>query len=247
MNKTTVETVETTEVVAPKAKTSKTVKTVKESKSTKGEKQMTTLEAKIADRILAKEKAKAAQAELLASNDVYVDYLTDKKIENNNVVRLDAIINQINAMKAIVAQDGTKYAIHCYPVAESIFGPVGSRLLAIAQISGAMFTAERQAEFTALTGIDYLIALDASHQLGRPAYVTKAGDYVEEFIYSADKYAVALTAVAHSLGLDVVYANQVTTEELDKWFKSSKSKALAKVDAQKKSDAIDDEPFTLEQ
>ena len=118
--------------------------------------------------------------------------------------------------------------------------------MAIATIAGAMFTAERQAEFTALTGIPYLIALDASHQLGRPAYVTKAGDYVEEFIY-ADSYEMSLTAVAHNLKLDVEYANQVTTDKLDRWFQSSKAKALAKVDAQEKSDSVDDEPFTLEQ
>ena len=149
------------ESVAVNAKVSK-AKTVKAQKEPKiKEVKMTALEAKIAERMAAKEKARAVKDEVLANNETYVDYLVDKKIESNNVVHLDAVINQINSMKAIVAQDGTKFAVHCYPVAESIFGAVGSRLLAIATISGAMFTSERQAEFQALTGVDYLIGLDA--------------------------------------------------------------------------------------
>lgn len=104
------------ESVAVNAKVSK-VKTVKAPKEPKiKEVKMTALEAKIAERILAKQTAKAAKDEVLANNETYVDYLVDKKIESNNVVHLDAVINQINAMKAIVAQDGTKYAIHCYQV-----------------------------------------------------------------------------------------------------------------------------------
>ena len=206
-----------------------------------------TLAERIAEKVAAKAALANTQDTVLAENDNYVNYLADKQIESDQVIKLDAVISKLNAMKAIITTDGTKYGVNCYSVAESIFGPVGSRLMAIATIAGAMFTAERQAEFTALTGIPYLIALDASHQLGRPAYVTKAGVYVEEFIYSADKYAVALTAVAHNLKLDVEYANQITTDKLDRWFQSSKAKALAKVDAQEKSDSVDDEPFTLEQ
>lgn len=246
MNKTTVETVETTEVVAPKAKTSKTVKTVKESKSTKGEKQMTALEKKIAERMLAKEKAKAAKDEVLANNETYVDYLVDKKIENNNVARLDVIINQINAMKTIIAQDGTKFAIHCYPVAESIFGAVGSRLLAIAQIAGAMFTNDRQVEFTALTHIDYLIALDAYHKLGRPAYFSKQMTLVDELPFQ-DGYTIPLMAIAAALGLDTDEAKLITDDKLTNFFSASKKKAQAKLDDYNRTPVTEeDSAFTME-
>ena len=244
MNKTTVETVETTEVVAPKAKTSKSVKTVKEHKIK--EVKMTALEKKIAERMLAKQTAKAAKDEVLANNETYVDYLVDKKIENNNVINLDIIINQINAMKTILAQDGTKFAIHCYPIAESIFGAVGSRLLAIATISGAMFTSERQAEFTALTGIDYLIALDAYHKLGRPAYFSKQMTLVDELPFH-EGYDIPLMAVAAALGLDTDEAKLITDAKLTNHFSASRKKAQTKLDEYNRTPVnAEDSAFTME-
>lgn len=218
---------------------------VSEEKSTKG-KEMTALEKKIAERMLAKEKAKAAKDEVLANNESYVDYLVDKKIESNNVMHLDAIINQINSMKAIVAQDGTKYAIHCYPIAESIFGAVGSRLLAIATISGAMFTSERQAEFTALTGVDYLIGLDAYHKLGRPAYFSKQMTLVDEINFQ-EGYDIPLMAIAASLGLDADEAKLITDDKLANFFSASKKKAEQKLEEYSRTrETAEDSEFTME-
>lgn len=218
---------------------------VSEEKSTKG-KEMTALEKKIAERMLAKEKARTAKDEVLANNESYVDYLVDKKIESNNVVLLDAIINQINSMKAIVAQDGTKYAIHCYPIAESIFGAVGSRLLAIATISGAMFTSERQAEFTALTGVDYLIGLDAYHKLGRPAYFSKQMTLVDEINFQKG-YDIPLMAIAASLGLDADEAKLITDDKLANFFSASKKKAEQKLEEYNRTrETAEDSEFTME-
>lgn len=218
---------------------------VSEEKSTKG-KEMTALEKKIAERMLAKQTAKAAKDEVLANNESYVDYLVDKKIESNNVVLLDAIINQINSMKAIVAQDGTKYAIHCYPIAESIFGAVGSRLLAIATISGAMFTSERQAEFTALTGVDYLIGLDAYHKLGRPAYFSKQMTLVDEINFQKG-YDIPLMAIAASLGLDADEAKLITDDKLANFFSASKKKAEQKLEEYNRTrETAEDSEFTME-
>lgn len=218
---------------------------VSEEKSTKG-KEMTALEKKIAERMLAKEKARTAKDEVLANNESYVDYLVDKKIESNNVMHLDAIINQINSMKAIVAQDGTKYAIHCYPIAESIFGAVGSRLLAIATISGAMFTSERQAEFTALTGVDYLIGLDAYHKLGRPAYFSKQMTLVDELPFQ-EGYDIPLMAIAASLGLDADEAKLITDDKLANFFSASKKKAEQKLEEYNRTkETAEDSEFTME-
>ena len=218
---------------------------VSKAKSTKG-KEMTALEKKIAERILAKQTAKEAKDEVLANNETYVDYLVDKKIESNNVVHLDAVINQINSMKAIVAQDGTKYAIHCYPVAENIFGAVGARLLAISTISGAMFTSERQAEFTALTSIDYLIALDAYHKLGRPAYFSKQMTLVDELPFQ-EGYDIPLMAIAASLGLDADEAKLITDDKLANFFSASKKKAEQKLEEYSRTrETAEDSEFTME-
>ena len=234
--------VENNTVVVEKATVDTKVSKVK---STKG-KEMTALEKKIAERMAAKQTAKAAKDELLANNETYVDYLVDKKIENNNIVHLDAVINQINSMKAIVAQDGTKYAIHCYPVAENIFGAVGSRLLAIATISGAMFTSERQAEFTALTGIDYLIALDAYHKLGKPAYFSKQMVLVDELPFQ-EGYQTPLMAIAASLNLDADEAKLITDEKLKALFSASKKKAEQKLEEYNRTrETAEDSEFTME-
>ena len=234
--------VENNTVVVEKATVDTKVSKVK---STKG-KEMTALEKKIAERMLAKQTAKAAKDEVLANNETYVDYLVDKKIESNNVVHLDAVINQINSMKAIVAQDGTKYAIHCYPVAENIFGAVGSRLLAIATISGAMFTSERQAEFTALTGIDYLIALDAYHKLGKPAYFSKQMVLVDELPFQ-EGYQTPLMAIAASLSLDADEAKLITDEKLKALFSASKKKAEQKLEEYNRTrETAEDSEFTME-
>ena len=231
------------ESVAVNAKV-KTVKAPKEPKIK--EVKMTALEKKIAERMLAKQTAKAAKDEVLANNETYVDYLVDKKIESNNVVHLDAIINQINSMKAIVAQDGTKYAIHCYPVAENIFGAVGARLLAIATISGAMFTSERQAEFTALTGVDYLIGLDAYHKLGKPAYFSKQMVLVDELPFQ-EGYQTPLMAIAASLGLDADEAKLITDDKLANFFSASKKKAEQKLEEYNRTKETDeDSEFTME-
>ena len=231
-------------VVKAKAKTDKAVKAPKETKVK--EVKMTALEAKIAERMEAREKAKTAKDEVLANNETYVDYLVDKKIESNNVVHLDAVINQINSMKAIVAQDGTKYAIHCYPVAENIFGAVGARLLAIATISGAMFTSERQAEFTALTGVDYLIGLDAYHKLGRPAYFSKQMTLVDELPFQ-EGYQTPLMAIAAALGLDTDEAKLITDEKLKALFSDSKKKAEQKLEEYSRTREIaEDSEFTME-
>lgn len=232
--------------VAVNEKVSK-VKTAKAPKEPKiKEVKMTALEKKIAERMAAKEKARTAKDEVLANNETYVDYLVDKKIESNNVVHLDAVINQINAMKTIVAQDGTKYAIHCYPVAENIFGAVGSRLLAIATIAGAMFTSERQAEFTALTSIDYLIALDAYHKLGRPAYFSKQMTLVDELPFQ-EGYDIPLMAIAAALGLDADEAKLITDERLKALFSASKKKAEQKLDEYNRTPVnAEDSAFTME-
>lgn len=223
------------------------VKTVKAQKEPKiKEVKMTALEKKIAERMLAKQTAKAAKDEVLANNETYVDYLVDKKIENNNVVHLDAVINQINSMKAIVAQDGTKFAVHCYPVAENIFGAVGARLLAIATISGAMFTSERQAEFTALTGVDYLIGLDAYHKLGRPAYFSKQMTLVDELPFQ-EGYDIPLMAIAASLGLDPDEAKLITDAKLTNFFSASKKKAEQKLEEYSRTiETAEDSEFTME-
>lgn len=206
-------------------------------------KQMT-LQEKIKANKESKQAAKSKQEEVLAANESYVNYLADMELESEEVTKLDAIITELNGMKAIIAQDGTKYAVHCYPVAESTFGPVGARLIAISTIAGAMFTTERQIQFSALTGIPYLIALDAANRLGKPAYVTKSNQYVSEVRYKSD-YIESLTAVAHSLGLDIRYAGQITEDRLNKWFTADKAKANNKMEAIELTAQVDEQPFTL--
>ena len=187
---------------------------------------MTKLQIKIAELTADKRARQTAQEDVLLENESYLNFQADMHIAKDDVKKLDAIISALMAMKAIVAQDGTKYNIHCYPVAESVFGPVGSRIMALATIAPAMFTTERQNEFSALTGIDYLVGLDTANRIGKPAYFTKTK--VEEAIAThGDKkrLGINLVSVCVALGLSTDYAEEITEDKITRWFSQQQKKA----------------------
>ena len=112
-------------------------------------------------------------ADALASNEKYINYVLDLEDEEAVVVRLDEVISRVNMIDTIITNDGSKYAVNCYTLPEYIFGPVLSRLLALVHIAPAMFTDTRKVEFSAITGISYLAFNKAATALGAPAYYNK--------------------------------------------------------------------------
>lgn len=187
-----------------------------------------------------------ARAEL-ANNSNYVSYLAYVQYEEELITSLQAVMDELNGMKAIQVNDGTKYNVNIYPVAEYVFGPVMSRVLGIVTGSSAMFTDERQAEFEAITGTSFLAISTARNLIGSPAYYSKGVLTPEMLPMDIESISIALTAVCDSLNIDIEYANKVTKASLERWFSVARAKAEKQFEAFERVEKVDSENnFTLE-
>ena len=187
-----------------------------------------------------------ARAEL-ANNFKYVDYLASVEDEEEQITSLQTVMDRLNGMKAIQTNDGTKYNVNIYPVAEYVFGPVMSRVLGIVSGSSSMFTDERQAEFEAITGTSFLAVSTARNLIGSPAYYSKGVLTPEMPPMDIESIFIALTAVCNSLNVDITYVNKVTKASLERWFSVAKAKAEKQFEAFERVEKVDSENnFTLE-
>ena len=187
-----------------------------------------------------------AKAEL-ANNSKYVEYLAYVQDEEEQLTSLQTVMDRLNGMKAIQVNDGAKYNVNIYPVAEYVFGPVMSRVLGIVTGSSAMFTDERQAEFEAITGTSFLAVSTARNLIGSPAYYSKGVLTPEMLSMDIESISIALTAVCNSLNVDITYANKVTKASLDRWFSVARAKAEKQFEAFERVEKVDSENnFTLE-
>lgn len=187
-----------------------------------------------------------ARAEL-ANNFKYVEYLASVEDEEELITSLQTVMDKLNGMKAIQVNDGTKYNVNIYPVAEYVFGPVMSRVLGIVTGSSAMFTDERQAEFEAITGTSFLAISTARNLIGSPAYYSKGVLTPEMPPMDIESISIALTAVCDSLNIDIEYASKVTKASLERWFSVARAKAEKQFEAFERVEKVDSENnFTLE-
>lgn len=182
----------------------------------------------------------------LLNNANYVDYKASILDEVEQVTKLTAIADTLNQMKPIITNDGSKYAVHCYPVAEYAFGPVMARVLGIITASSAMFTDERQVEFQAITGVSYLEASKARDAIGSPAYYSK-GQLAPTIPGNREDLSIVMTAICESLGIDIDYASKVNQSTISKWFSAAEAKANKQFAEFQQMDAIDStNKFVLE-
>lgn len=182
----------------------------------------------------------------LLNNANYVDYKASILDEVEQVTKLTAIADTLNQMKPIITNDGSKYAVHCYPVAEYVFGPVMSRVLGIITASSAMFTDERQIEFQAITGISHLEASKARDAIGSPAYYSK-GQLAPAIPGNGNNLSIVMTAICDSLDIDMDYATIVNQSTINRWFSVAEAKANKQFAEFQQMDAIDStNKFVLE-
>ena len=197
----------------------------------------------------AKELRKQARDEsklALINNSNYVGYLASIEDEQDTIKQLTGVMDAVNKMKPIVATDGTKYSVNCYPVRENIFGPVASRVLGLITSSSAMFTDERQAEFQALTGVNHLVFTKAKDAIGSPAYFSK-GIYASFVDGNEEDIKSAVLAVLQGLNIDIAYADKLSDANITKWFQLSEAKAREQQAEYSKLAVLDNsQSFTLE-
>lgn len=201
-----------------------------------------TVEQKMAMAIAtAKEARKKAKDEAklgLLTNGKYAEYLASVEDESDQVNALTTIMDALNQMKPIVTNDGTKYGVNVYPVAEYAFGPVMSRVMGIIVGSSAMFTDERQAEFKAITGMTYLLASKAREAIGSPAYYSK-GNLTTALQGDGSDVTIAVTAVCEALNIDLSYVNRVNDATIARWFKVAQEKAEKQYAEFRKIDVVE--------
>lgn len=182
----------------------------------------------------------------LLDNADYVEYKASILDEVEQVTHLTAIADALNQMKPIITNDGSKYAVHCYPVAEYVFGPVMSRVVGIITASSAMFTDERQVEFQAITGLSHLEASKARDAIGSPAYYSK-GQLAPTIPGNGSDMSIVITAICDSLGIDIDYASKVNPSTINRWFSVAETKANKQFSEFQQMDAIDStNKFVLE-
>ena len=186
-----------------------------------------------------------ARLKLLENVD-YVNYKASVLDEVEQVAHLTAIADNLNQIKTITTNDGSKYAVHCYPVAEYVFGPVMSRVVGIITASSAMFTDERQLEFQAITGVSHLEASKARDAIGSPAYYSK-GQLAPTIVGNGEDLSVIITAICDSLGIDLDYASKVNQATINRWCSVAEAKANKQFSEFQQMDAIDStNKFVLE-
>ena len=182
----------------------------------------------------------------LLDNAEYVNYQVQLIEQIELVTNLTAIADALNQMKPIITNDGSKYAVHCYPVAEYVFGPVMSRVLGIITASSAMFTDERQVEFQAITGVSHLEASKARDAIGSPAYYSK-GQLAPAIPGNGNNLSIVMAAICDSLDIDIDYATVVNQSTINRWFSVAEAKANKQFAEFQQMDAIDSSnKFVLE-
>lgn len=186
----------------------------------------------------ARKKAKDNAKLALLNNGAYADYLASVEDESDQVDTLVSIMDSLNQMKPIITNDGTKYGVNVYPVAEYAFGPVMSRVMGIIVGSSAMFTDERQTEFKAITKMSHLLASKAREAIGSPAYYSK-GTLTTALQGDGSDITVAVTAVCEALNVDLSYVNKVNDSTITRWFKVAQEKAEKQYAEFRKTDAVD--------
>lgn len=192
---------------------------------------------KYEERKAQREAQKAAEAELLANSDSYIDFTLDIEEEKESITKLDNIITRVNQIAPVVTNTGEKYTVQCYPVSEYLFGLVGARLLALVNVTGSMFTNERQRELTAITGVDYITWTKASNALGKPMYFSK-GTVSTPVPADIQELIKTMTIIAITLGIPTRQIAGINEVTINKYFLNQEIKATEKEAEFYKSQAI---------
>lgn len=190
--------------------------------------------------------AATEQEALLLDNPSYQDLVLDLEEDVNHSTKLTAIVNRVNQIKAITTNDGTKYSINCFGLPQYIFGPVMAQVLGLVNVTGAMFTDERKAEFNAITGVPTIVWEAVADAMGRPAYFSK-GIVVDAIGPNADKFAMAIKLLLTNLGLPLRYADKASTSNLEKYFLRCEDRAVTAQAELTKTKLLDDsQQFTMD-
>ena len=194
---------------------------------------MTKIEQRKAE-ILAAEKV---ANEALLNNDSYVNMVVNDSIQLDAINAIDTVIRAVNKIDPIISNAGDRFIVNCYSVATGIFGEVVGRILGLVNVSGAMFTDERQKEFYAITGVPYITWANAAKAFGNPAYFSK-GIITDETDGDVEELKLRVQAILIKMGLASSYAETITESNITKYFLNRQVKATKDEAAYHKAQAL---------
>lgn len=182
----------------------------------------------------------------LESNTAYQDLVLDLEEDIQFSSNLNFIINEVNKIKPIITNDGSKYSVHCFALPQYIFGSVIGAVLGLVNVSGAMFTEERQTQFTAITGVSYPIWNAVAQKLGKPAYFNK-GVLTPAIEPDYDNLDLTIKLLLQELNIPLRYADKANKNNLEKYFLKMEEKAVTQQVEMTKSTILDNaSQFTIE-
>ena len=208
---------------------------------------VSTMKAKILEAQMELKLANAIAEAKLVDKEGYLTYLAETANEIELVDNLNTVMAKLSGMASVVTNDGTKYDVNCYSINERVFGAVMGRVLGIIKSSSAMFTDERQREFTALTGMPYLAVSKVSVALGAPAYYSKGVVVPSIPVPDLDNLEKAMLSVCQAFQIPIAYASIVSEETLANWFKIEQVKADGKLESFTRDEVVNNgSKFTIE-
>jgi hypothetical protein len=111
-----------------------------------------------------------------------------------------------------------------------------------------MFTDERAAEYQAITGIPALMAKEISEDIGRPAYLSKEGEFKDSVRGPLERLEMGLMAASLSLShsASTPISAKIERTQINKWFENSESKAQEKAQEVANTEKLDEDDFTMD-
>ena len=152
----------------------------------------------------------------LLTNPDFIDAQRSIAAKDEELTRLNTIINQLNQIKPFIAKDGTKYAIKCFPA--SFFGTGLAQVIGIIQAARGAFTDELALQYSAITGISMIELMEANEALGSPMYMSKDGTVSEAIPGNIGKFRQLLSSIMLKLNIKEFNPATVTSDRVDLWF-----------------------------
>ena len=179
----------------------------------------------------------------LANNPTFVESQRIIKAQEIELIKVNSMITQVNAIKPLVVGDGRKFKVNCFPI--SNFGTGLGQVMGLIAASRSAFTDEMSLTYSAITNVPAIELETAALSMGSPAYY-KDGQVFEAIPGNFAELAPILESIFIKLGLIEFKASAITKDKFDLWFANSESAAMKKLVAFEAAATVATTKFTLE-
>ncbi len=181
------------------------------------------LEIKIEAAQAAKELEQDKALDNLLENDAFVEAQRGIIAKEGELQKLNDVITQLNFITPFKANDGRKFNVNVYPIAQ--FGVGLGQVMGIIAGSRSAFVDETRVQFTAITGLTSIELYEAVDALGSPSYF-KDGKVNDAVDGDFGKLESLLPGIFMRLGLNEYVATDISRDKFNLYFAAAEAKAL---------------------